>query len=137
MIETALLCLALNVYHEARNQPTVGQLAVAQVVMNRVKDSRYPNTVCGVVRQGKHYTGGQPIRNRCQFSWYCDGKSDQMRNLDAADKAITIAKYVLAGNTDGMFDGATHYHTDQVFPNWASYKTFIVKINDHIFYRWD
>jgi len=137
MISTALLCLALNVYHEARNQPTVGQIAVAQVVMNRVKDYRYPDEVCDVVRQGIHKPNGHPIKHRCQFSWYCDGQSDLMRDEQAAVKANKIAKYVILGQAEGMLDGATHYHTDQVFPTWANEKTFIVKINDHIFYRWD
>jgi spore germination cell wall hydrolase CwlJ-like protein len=137
IFETALLCLALNVYHEARNQPTIGQIAVAQVVMNRVEDARYPNDVCEVVRQGKHYLSGHPVKNQCQFSWYCDGKSDAMRNLAAAERAYEIAEFVLDGSAYGMLDGATHYHTDKVLPTWASYKTFIVKINDHIFYRWD
>jgi len=137
MISTAILCLALNVYHEARNQPTVGQVAVAQVVMNRVKDYRYPDEVCDVVRQGIHRPNGHPVRYKCQFSWYCDGQSDLMRDEQAAVKAHKVAKYVILGKAEGMFDGATHYHTDQVFPAWATEKTFIVKINDHMFYRWD
>ena len=77
MIAEALVCLALNVYHEARDQPFIGQVAVAQVVMNRVKDERYPDDVCGVVKQGLTYSWDTdyPVLNRCQFSWYCDGKS--------------------------------------------------------------
>ena len=75
-------CLALNIYHEARNQPTVGKLAVAMVTMNRVKDERFPNTVCGVVTQGL-YKNNQPIINKCHFSWWCDGKSDKPKDLQS------------------------------------------------------
>ena len=80
MITEAIMCLALNVYHEAKNQSFIGQVAVAQVVMNRVKDSRYPNNVCDVVKQGPTYKWKPdfPIRNQCQFSWYCDGKSESL-----------------------------------------------------------
>lgn len=137
MISTSLLCLALHVYHEARNQPTVGQVAVAQVVMNRVVDDRFPDDPCAVVRQGSHRLNGQPIKNKCAMSWYCDGLSDVMTDEQAAIKAHKVAKYVILGKAEGMLDGATHYHADYVFPTWASEKTFIVKINDHIFYRWD
>mgnify|MGYP003628329525 CR=1 FL=1 len=79
MIAEALMCLALNVYHEAKNQSLIGQIAVAQVVMNRVRDERYPDTVCEVVEQGPTYSWKKdyPVKNRCQFSWYCDGKSDK------------------------------------------------------------
>ena len=69
-------CLALNIYHEARNQPTAGKLAVAQVTLNRVKHDRFPNTICGVVYQG-YYLNNNPIKHKCQFSWWCDGKSDK------------------------------------------------------------
>jgi spore germination cell wall hydrolase CwlJ-like protein len=85
MLETVFLCLAMNVYHEARNQSFIGQVAVAQVVMNRVKDNRFPNDVCEVVTQGQTYSWKPdvPIRNRCHFSWYCDGKSDKPRDAEA------------------------------------------------------
>ena len=66
-----LTCLAQNIYFESRDQPTVGQMAVASVVLNRVHDSRYPNTICGVVKQGPTYSWKKdfPVRHRCQFSW--------------------------------------------------------------------
>ena len=69
LIETALMCLALNTYHEAKNQSMIGQVATAQVVMNRVADSRYPNTVCEVVKQGPKYKGSDvPVRHKCQLA---------------------------------------------------------------------
>ena len=69
-------CLADNIYFEARNQGFAGWVAVAQVTLNRVRDDRFPNTICEVVKQGLTYESGFPIRDKCQFSWYCDGKSD-------------------------------------------------------------
>ena len=139
MFAEALVCLALNVYHEARDQPFIGQVAVAQVVMNRVRDDRYPDNVCDVVMHGPTYSWKPdfPVRHRCQFSWYCDGLSDEPKNQNEFERAQDNAIIVLNGWTEGMFDGATHYHADNVLPNWAAYKTFIVKINSHIFYRWE
>jgi N-acetylmuramoyl-L-alanine amidase len=139
LIAEAILCLALNVYHEAKNQPLIGQIAVAQVVMNRVYDERYPNTVCEVVEQGPTYSWKPdfPIRNRCQFSWYCDGKSDTPKEKDAWDTAMMVANHVFYRKVDDLVDGATHYHAHYVQPSWAETKTYIIRIDDHIFYRWD
>jgi len=85
---TEVMCLAENMYHEAKNQGTAGWSAVASVTLNRVKDKRFPNTVCEVVKQGptreswkkngKYY----PLKHRCQFSWYCDGKKDKVHPMD-------------------------------------------------------
>ena len=81
-------CLAENVYHEARNQPKVGQMAVMSVTLNRVNDPRYPNTICGVTKQGPTRPSWQdetvmiPIKHKCQFSWYCDGKSDRIHDME-------------------------------------------------------
>ena len=140
MIVEAVMCLALNVYHEAKNQSLIGQIAVAQVVMNRVKDERYPDNVCDVVYQGQYYKWQPdlPIRDRCQFSWYCDGKSDKPnKDTFAWEQAVTVAHGVYYGNLDDFVEGATHYHADYVLPEWASSKTYITRIDDHIFYRWD
>ena len=139
MFAEALVCLALNVYHEARDQPFIGQVAVAQVVMNRVRDDRYPDSVCDVVKQGPTYSWKQdfPVRHRCQFSWYCDGKSDKTPDQTAWQQAMLIAQGVHTGNLDDFVEGATHYHATYVLPEWAESKTPVVKIGDHVFYRWD
>lgn len=139
MFAEALVCLALNVYHEARDQPFIGQVAVAQVVMNRVRDDRFPDNVCDVVQQGPTYSWKPdfPVRHRCQFSWYCDGKSDKTPDQTAWDKAMMIAQGVHTGNLDDFVEGATHYHATYVLPEWAETKTPIVRIGDHVFYRWD
>ena len=126
MIVEAVMCLALNVYHEAKNQSLIGQIAVAQVVMNRVKDERYPDNVCDVVYQGQYYKWKPdlPIKNRCQFSWYCDGKSDKpIKDTFAWEQAVTVAHGVYYGNLDDFVEGATHYHAHYVLPEWASSKT--------------
>ena len=140
LIETALMCLALNTYHEAKNQSMIGQIATAQVVMNRVADSRYPNTVCEVVKQGPKYKGSDvPVRHKCQFSWFCDGKSDEpKRDSEAWFKAQDYARIVLSGRIAlDVTEGATHYHATYVRPSWAKTKTRTTRIESHIFYRWE
>ena len=138
-------CLAQNVYFEARNQPAAGQMAVMSVTINRVNDERFPNTVCGVVYEGPSRpswkgTGEMiPIRHKCQFSWYCDGKSDEIKNKDAFEEILLLSELVISGTMSIMdiTEGATHYHADYVRPAWAETKTKTIEIEDHIFYRWD
>jgi len=139
MFAEALVCLALNIYHEARDQPFIGQVAVAQVVMNRVDDDRYPDDVCAVVMQGPTYSWKPnfPVRHRCQFSWYCDGKSDKTPDKTAWKQAMLIAQGVYTGNLDDFVEGATHYHATYVLPEWAESKVPVVQIAQHMFYRWE
>ena len=144
LLETAFICLALNTYHEAKNQSLVGQIATAQVVMNRVADNRYPNTVCEVVKQGPHRPSWEnpekeyPVKHRCQFSWYCDGKSDIPKNEKAWRKAQDVAFLVLYNKINlDVTEGATHYHATYVRPAWAKTKTRTTRIEKHIFYRWE
>ena len=129
-------CLALNIYHEARNQPTAGKLAVAQVTLNRVKHDRFPNTICGVVYQG-YYLNNNPIKHKCQFSWWCDGKSDQPREIQSWNYALMLARHMHEGifdNIDVVKD-ATHYHAVYVKPYWTKEKKKVKVIADHIFYK--
>tara|TARA_B100000287_G_scaffold391129_1_gene402559 strand:+ start:176 stop:607 length:432 start_codon:yes stop_codon:yes gene_type:complete len=140
IIETALVCLALNIYHEAKNQSMLGQLAVAEVVMNRVEDTRFPDSVCEVVKQGITYKGTDvPILHKCQFSWYCDGKSDRPRKGSKEWRnAMTYAYQVL--NDEINIDvsmGATHYHASYVSPAWSKTKKRTTRIDRHIFYKWE
>ena len=144
ILETAFICLALNTYHEAKNQSTVGQIATAQVVMNRVEDRRFPNTVCEVVKQGPTRPSWEdpnkeyPIKHRCQFSWYCDGKSDVPKNEKAWRKAQDVAFLVLYNKIElDVTEGATHYHATYVKPAWAKTKKRTTRIEKHIFYRWE
>ena len=135
MIE-AITCLALNIYFESRKQPIEGQIAVSQVVLERVKSEKYPNTVCEVVFQGPTYSWSvnYPIKDRCQFSWYCDGLSDKPKDEIAWLNSLEVAEKVYYGLTDTV-KGATHYHSVKVDPWWAKYKVKVRQIGDHIFYK--
>jgi|TARA_R100000081_G_C4800709_1_gene164015 spore germination cell wall hydrolase CwlJ-like protein len=132
-------CLAQNIYFEARSESQAGMIAVAQVTMNRVKHPRYPNTVCEVVKQGPTYTWAEhfPVRNKCQFSWFCDGKSDKIREPEIWKKAKMVAGVVLAmpDQVPNVVEDATHYHAYYVKPHWADHLEKITRIDSHIFYR--
>lgn len=138
MSDEGLHCLALNSYFEARNQSPNGAIAVTQVVLNRVGDSRYPSTICEVVKQGKQWPSGAMKRNQCQFSWYCDGLSDKPRDehawYDAWYRTITAIEMYKAGYD--LTYGSTHYHAKNVKPYWSTTIDYITTIDDHHFYRW-
>jgi N-acetylmuramoyl-L-alanine amidase len=130
-------CLAQNIYYEARGSNLADQAAVADVVLNRVNDSRYPNTVCEVVQQGRKHVNGQMKRNQCQFSWYCDGKSDYPTNKDSWASAQQTAYMMLyLEQFRGLTEGATHYHANYIEPKWIKELHLVGRIGDHIFYRW-
>jgi spore germination cell wall hydrolase CwlJ-like protein len=122
-------CLAQAVYFEARSESMVGQLAVATVILNRVKTENYPSSICGVVYQGAARLTG------CQFSFACDGQS----NLPQIDRAweTALAVTTLALANDGkprIVAAATHYHADYVDPYWSKSMNRLTKIGRHIFY---
>ena len=131
-------CMAQNIYFEARGSNRADRIAVADVVLNRVQDTRYPDTVCDVVRQGRKLADGSMKRNACQFSWYCDGKSDWPRDTDAWVDAQMIAYNMLQhGQGRGLTEGADHYHADYVDPSWARNLQLVGRIGVHVFYRWE
>ena len=131
-------CLAQNIYYEARGSNRADRIAVADVVLNRVQDTRYPDTICDVVRQGERNADGSMVRNRCQFSWYCDGRSDWPRDMDAWVDAQQIAYNMLTWDVGrGLTEGATHYHADYVSPRWARELQLVGRIGVHVFYRWE
>lgn len=131
-------CLAQNIYFEARGSNLADQAAVADVVLNRVKDARYPNTICEVVQQGRYHASGLPKRNQCQFSWWCDGKSDYPTNKEAWSFAQQTAYMMLyLEQFRGLTEGATHYHANYIKPKWAKELHLVGRIGDHIFYRWN
>ena len=144
LLETAFICLALNTYHEAKNQSLVGQIATAQVVMNSVEDKRFPNTIFEVVKQGPTRPSWEdpkkeyPIKHRCQFSWYCDGKPDIPKYEKAWQKAQDVAFLVIYDKIKlDVTEGATHYHATYVRPSWAKTKKRTTRIEKHIFYKWE
>lgn len=132
--ETEFVCLALNDYFEARGESLAGRLAVAKVVINRAMDRRYPANICDVIQQNK-----ARVMHRCQFSWYCDGKSDKIPDGDneAWDMARLAAFGTYFGKTNDLVDGSLWYHADYVTPGWAEVKTVKATIGDHIFYGWN
>ena len=132
-----LECMSKNIYFEAALESTAGKLAVAQVTMNRVNSKQYPNTVCKVVYQGRHYKSGLPVKDRCQFSWYCDGKLDKPHTGAMWRESSEIAVYALTTpDLKDITDGATHYHADYISsPKWADPHRKTVKIDTHIFYN--
>ncbi len=129
LIDKDLQCLALNIYHEARSEPLSGQLAVAKVTLNRVESKSFPHSVCEVVKQG-----GQK-RNRCQFSWWCDGKSDQPTEEKAWRKSLELGRRVLADKTPDPTNGALYYHATYVAPKWSRSFQRTAQIGRHLFYR--
>jgi spore germination cell wall hydrolase CwlJ-like protein len=118
-------CMALNIYHEARNQSLHGQLAVGYVVINRVKSKHYPNNICQVIKQPK------------QFSWYSDGKPDTPFDRLALDIAYRVARYVMVYRFNDITNGATHYHATWMkkYPHWSKKLKKLAVIDNHVFYK--
>ena len=132
VIADEVKCLAQNIYWEARNQSIQGMYAVADVTLNRVKDKRWPSTVCEVVKQRKN-AGGKWI---CQFSWYCDGKSDTPKNREMpVFNLCTMIAYVRLKSKDSVLPQDVYwYHADSVDTYWADADSHKVTIGDHHFY---
>ncbi len=136
--EKQITCMAKNIFYEAATESTAGKLAVAQVTLNRVKSSRFPNTVCEVVYEGPTYRSGLPKRDRCQFSWYCDGKGDDPKEGRLWRASVKLAKHIFRykENMVDITDGATHYHANYIAnPRWADRTKVTTSIDQHIFYR--
>ncbi len=122
-------CLALNIYFEARGEPDLGKIAVGHVVLNRVADKRFPETVCDVIRQG-----GEKVLNRCQFSWWCDGRSDRPDDLRAWQDSRGLARQILNGLVNDPTRGALWYHAEYAGPEWQMDLLRQGKIGRHVFY---
>ena len=136
-VEKSRQCLAEAIYFEARGEPEEGQVAVAQVILNRVKSNIYPGAVCDVVYQNKER------RNRCQFSFACDKDAartpnplDRVRNVRAWAKAVEIARQVGEGERWlPSIGNATHYHAARVNPGWRHAMVKLSQVGRHVFYR--
>jgi len=126
----SLECLTAAIYYEAASESEDGQRAVAQVVLNRVRHPTYPSSVCGVVFQGSERRTG------CQFSFTCDGSMARVPSATGWARARRYAAEALAGRVFEPVGLATHYHTYQVYPHWASSLVKSAVIGAHIFYRW-
>jgi spore germination cell wall hydrolase CwlJ-like protein len=138
-------CLAEAILFEAGNQPLIGKIAVGEVVLNRVKSKRYPNTICGVVHQGpinkwwkRVHNKIVPVRNKCQFSYYCDGRSDRTdrwAQTKTWQQVLNATIYLTTSSNLNITGGATHYHATYVNPAWSKYLRKTVQIQDHVFYK--
>lgn len=126
-----LVCLAMAVYFEARGEPAVGQIAVAQVIIERSFDPAFPNDLCGVVQSGRVDWQGNPLLNQCAFSFWCDGKKEEVRNEDAAWRAVfySLAAFVVPP----VVDNATFYHENNITPWWAKDTVVTGVVNNHVF----
>ncbi|MGV8855134.1 MAG: cell wall hydrolase [Devosia sp.] len=127
-------CLAQAIYHEARGESATGQLAVANVIVNRARSSRFPSTLCGVV-----YQNAEKGYHRCQFTFACDGQSDAPGERSAWARSAALAQTVYAEFATGEAVGAVprsalYYHTTSVRPNWANTYNAVAQIGSHIFY---
>ncbi|WP_299729708.1 cell wall hydrolase [uncultured Tateyamaria sp.] len=122
-------CLTEALYFEARGETLKGQFAVAEVIMNRVKSSRFPDNICAVINQG---TGR---KYQCQFTYTCDGNPDTIREKGAYRNVGKVARAVMDGRAPALTSGATHYHTTAVRPKWSRVYSKTAAIGVHVFYR--
>jgi spore germination cell wall hydrolase CwlJ-like protein len=122
-------CLATALYFEARGESVEGQFAVAEVILNRVDSPRYPDTICNVVYQGARTGGG------CQFSFACDGKSEDINEARTFERIAKIAQLMKEGAPRQLTGGATHFHTRAVSPRWSLKFPRTAEIGAHLFYR--
>lgn len=118
-------CLAEAIYYEARGESISGQLAVANVILNRLKKKRFGKSICEVVRN-----------RRCTFSYWCDGKPERMANKKARNTAYWVAQLAIEADAKVQrIEGATHYHAEYVNPYWSKHLTYLGKIGKHLFYK--
>jgi len=143
-------CMSLNIYYEARGESWKGKSAVAHVVKNRVQHEKYPDTICGVVLQAKTWNE-KPIRDMCQFAWYCDGKTDnpQLRykaqprigkaikpNILDWENSVATAIQVMEGYSRDITYGATHYFNHNIStPSWSTVYPTTTIIGNHTFQK--
>lgn len=138
--DSEIECLAKNIYFEARGENAMGQFAVAAVTLNRVESDKFPDSICGVVYQARMRPSWKdpnkliPSRHRCQFSWYCDGKPDEIDDLKAYEKAIQIANISIKGAIKDVTSGSLFYHNHNVDPHWNDEMLLTANIGKHKFY---
>jgi hypothetical protein len=122
-------CLTAAIYYEAANEPTAGQEAVAQVILNRMRHPSYPKSVCGVVYQGSERRTG------CQFTFTCDGSLNRRPSTSGWARAGVVARRALSGHVAAEVSAATHYHTRWISPYWSPSLIRLGEVGAHVFYR--
>lgn len=137
--EESFDCAVTNAYFETRNQSDLGVMTVMHVVLNRVMDSRFRDNICSVVYTSNFNIAGHPLRNKCHFSWFCDGKPDKMleattviRMQELVSKSIHLYRLGV-----DLAAGATHYHAANVTPYWVPQKKYVGRVDDHLLYIWE
>ena len=131
--EEEISCLVEALYFESRGESFSGQLAVGTVILNRVQHNRFPDTICEVVHAG-HYKNGHPIKNRCSFSYYCDGKPERVEDLDAEARSADVAFFLMEGGRLSGLNKSLHYHATYVNPKWNRDYKRLMQVGNHIFY---
>ena len=128
-------CLVEALYHEARSESLLAMLSVANVILTRKESSNFPNTICKVVHQGKYWKGN-PIKDKCHFSYWCDSRPERFTDMTGLIKSINVSEMALKGIQVKQTVGATHYHASYVTPSWASDPSFkaLGSIGKHLFY---
>jgi spore germination cell wall hydrolase CwlJ-like protein len=127
-LDDAITCLARTIYWEANRKDEAEMEAIANVVMNRLGHKGFPNTICGVVKQG-HEQGA------CQFSWWCDGRSDTAWEDEPYSHAKEIARTALNRQLKDRSDGALYFHHRKMTPNWSTEYVRTVEVGEHVFYK--
>lgn len=128
-VREELRCLALTIYFEARGEPDQGKIAVGHVVMNRALNELFPRDVCAVVRQG-----GEKLPYRCQFTWWCDRRSDEPSDVRAWQRSEALARLIYWNQSSDPTGGALWYHTVDVDPPWVEGLNRGPTIGRHVFY---
>jgi len=128
-------CLVEALYHEARSESLLAMLSVANVILTRKESSNFPDTICKVVHQGKYWKDN-PVKDKCHFSYWCDGRPERFTDMAGLIKSINVAEMSLNGIQIKQTVGATHYHASYVTPGWASDPNFksLGQVGTHVFY---
>jgi spore germination cell wall hydrolase CwlJ-like protein len=127
-LDDAITCLARSIYWEARGEGDAGMEAIANVIMNRTGHEGFPNTICGVVKQGQE-------QGACQFSWWCDGRSDDATEEEPYSHAKEIARKALNRQLKDRTGGALYFHHRKLAPNWSKEYIRTVEVGEHVFYK--
>ena len=133
-LDKQLVCLAEAIYFESRGEPFIGQLAVGQVILQRVASPSFPDDVCSVVHQGKYHSSGHPVKHKCEFSYWCDGKIEEIDDPVAYHESISAASLLSEVVELVSVIKALHYHAIFVRPFWSETYKKLTQIGKHIFY---
>jgi spore germination cell wall hydrolase CwlJ-like protein len=127
-LDDAITCLARSIYWEANRKDKAEMEAIASVVMNRLGHKGFPNTICGVVKQGQE-------QGACQFSWWCDGRPDDAKEDEPYSHAKEISRKALNRQLPDRSDGALYFHHRKLTPHWSAEYIRTVEVGEHVFYK--